>query len=471
MTALSSIPRTDLWALALLPLLVLGIHWMRSPVTAARGNAIGALGLLGLVLLTIHGVGLWAQPAMWAWLAAGAAGGLVMATRVKMIQMPELVALFNGIGGAASAIVALLILLGPPGDPVTRVAAFIAVAIGAVTFSGSAVAVLKLARVLGPRPIVVRGHGAWNLGLTAALALLATAGGALQGGHAATAAWLTLALGLAAGLMVLLRVGGADMPVSISFLNALSGVAAAVAGYAVHNPALVAVGALVGAGGLMLTGVMCRAMNRTLRDVLAGRLKTVPGAVAASAPSDVEVHEAASSVAQDPVALLLAAQRVIIIPGYGMALAQAQPAVKRLFDALLRRGIDVQFGIHAVAGRMPGHMHILLAEVDIPYDRFKEMDEVNPLLPEADVALIVGANDVVNPAANTIADTPISGMPVLDAGAARAVLICNLDRQPGYAGVANPLYDRPNAVFCPGNAAETVARLAATLESEEKTTR
>lgn len=467
MTPFSALARLDVAALAFVPLLVLGIHWMRSPATAARGNAMGATAMAGFMLLTVQGRGLWSHPAMWGWLAAGALGGLVLAARVQMIQMPELVALFNGLGGAASAVVAMLALRPGSGaeGAAARIAAFLAVAVGAVTFSGSLMAVLKLARVLRARPVVLPGHGALNLSLIAALLAAALFSDRFSPGAVRPASAGTLALGLAAGLIAMLRVGGADMPVSISFLNALSGIAAAVAGYSVGNPAPVAVGAVVGAGGLMLTGDMCRAMNRRLSDVLAGRLPPAPTREAARETKTSPPPPTAEAARErDPVALLRSARRVVIIPGYGMALAQAQPAVRRLYDALLRRGAEVEFGIHPVAGRMPGHMHILLAEVEIPYEKFKELDDINPRLPDTDVALVVGANDVVNPAANTIPGTPISGMPVLNADAARTVIICNLDRSPGYAGVPNPLYDRPNTVLCLGDAAETLSRLATALD-------
>ncbi len=469
MAALSKIVSADLAALAFVPLLVLGIHWMRSPATAVRGNALGAIGMVGFVALTLHGRGLWSHPAMWGWLAAGTLIGGFLAARVRMIQMPELVALFNGIGGVASAIVAMLALSSEGGatDSVARLAAFLAVSIGALTFSGSVVAVLKLARVLRPRPVTFPGHGTINTALLTAL-LAATLLGSFAP-YPLVASWSAgaLVLALAAGLVAMLRVGGADMPVSISFLNALSGVAAAVAGYALANPVPVAVGALVGAGGLMLTGDMCRAMNRRLGDVLAGRhVSAEPVSADAAAAPPAAPTRRTDAIDRDPVALLRAARRVVIIPGYGMALAQAQPAVRRLYDALMNKGVEVEFGLHPVAGRMPGHMHILLAEVEIPYEKFKELDDINPRLPETDVALVVGANDVVNPAANTVEGTPISGMPVIRADTARAVVVCNLDRCPGYAGVPNPLYDRPNVILCLGDAAETIGRLAAALEAD-----
>lgn len=455
--------RPDVFALAFLPLLVLGIHRMRSPETAARGNALGAAGMLAFIGVTLAGQGRWANPAAWVWLAAGAGAGIGLAIRIRMIRMPELVALFNGIGGAASAIVALLALTGAAADePATlRTAALLAVGIGALTFSGSAVAGLKLSRRIGARPLILPLHSLLCTALLAAALGLVIGGGGAWGDPLLWrgCAWGILVLSLVFGMVFMIRVGGADMPVSISLLNALTGIAAAVTGYAVGSPVPVAVGALVGAAGLMLTAIMCRAMNRRLGDVLTGR--TTGSAPDPSGPAPEP--PTGPGTPKDPASLLAAAKRVAIVPGYGMALAQAQQAVKRLFDVLETRGAEVFFAIHPVAGRMPGHMHILLAEVDLPYDRFCELDDANARLGEVDAALVVGANDVVNPAANRTENTPISGMPVLNVEKARAVIVCNLDRSPGYAGVPNPLYDGPKTTLCLGDAAETVARLADAL--------
>lgn len=454
----------DLAALALLPLLVLGIHWMRSPRTAVRGNLVGSLGMLGFILFTLAGRGKLASPGAWGWMALGAVAGAVFALRVRMIQMPELVAMFNGIGGAASALVALIALQAADsgGSPMFRGAALMAVAIGTLTFSGSLVAGLKLGRLMPSHPIRFPRHGLQGGILLSAAVLLLVWSARTGGGAARFSGSAMLAITLLLGLLFMLRVGGADMPVSISLLNALSGLAAAVAGFAMSSPVPVAVGALIGAAGLMLTAIMCRAMNRRLADVLSGRSLPSRAPAEDTDPKSEPIPKAPASV--EPAEALAGARRVAIVPGYGMALAQAQGAVKRLFDILEKRGATVCFAIHPVAGRMPGHMHILLAEVNIPYDRFLDMEAVNPMFPEMDVALVVGANDVVNPAANHVEGTPISGMPVLRVERARAVIVCNLDRKPGYAGVPNPLFELPNTCLCLGNAAETVARLADSVE-------
>lgn len=453
----------DLISLLFVPLIVFGIHLMRSPKTAVAGNLVGSAGVLAFILISLAGLGKLSAPVVWMWMATGSAAGVIMALRVKMIQMPELVALLNGIGGLASAIVALLALTAPQDgvSAVTKAVALTAVAAGALTFSGSVVAALKLSRLIGSRPKVFRFHSAICILLIASVCIFAAGGTVSAGAGSLFYSYGTLIAAAAFGWMFMIRVGGADMPVSISLLNAMSGVAAAIAGYAVSSPVPVAVGVLVGAAGLMLTFIMCRAMNRSLADIFTGRTtaSVTGGARDSLAETVADERIAVNDEKRDPAALLASARRVVIVPGYGMALAQAQTAVRQLFDCLEKRGVQVSFAIHPVAGRMPGHMHILLAEAGIPYERFMELEQANPLFKDMDVVLVVGANDVVNPAANSVEGTPISGMPVLKVEEAKAVIICNLDRQPGYAGVPNPLYDYPRTTLCLGDAAKTVAGL------------
>lgn len=448
---------------------LLGIRWMQSPRTAVRGNALSALCMAGFIVLTLAGEGLLSVALIWPALAAGAATGMLLAWRARTIRMPELIALFNGLGGAASAIVAWL-TIDAGASRAGSLSGTAAVVVGGATFSGSLLAAAKLSRLVTQRPVDFKGHAAVSIAL-----LL---GVVWSGWHALAASatgWRAAAPGLAAlwfGAAVVLRVGGADMPVVISLLNALSGVAAALAGFAIGHPVLVAVGGIVGAAGLVLTRIMCRAMNRRLGDILTGR--TAVGRPA-QAPGGENGNAVGSSTGKpgrpargmrDAVRWLRAARRVVLIPGYGMAVAQAQGAVQSLFDGLVRAGKEVCFAIHPVAGRMPGHMHVLLAEVNIPYERFREMDSINPEFPEVDAAVVIGANDVVNPAANTAVGTPIYGMPVLDVGAARQVIVCNLDDGPGYAGVRNPLYDQPHVALLSGDARETVDALAAAMRAE-----
>ncbi len=461
-------------ALLLVGGVLVGIRWMGSPRTAVRGNRLSACCMAGFILLTLAGEGLLASGWVWGALAAGGAIGLALGVRVRMIQMPELVALLNGLGGAASALVAWIELRasGIPCAAAVRLTAGLGIVVGAATFGGSLVAAAKLARWIGPRPLRLAGLAAAN-GVALWLILAGAAGTAVLSGsalHALATALGVLALG--SGAVIVLRVGGADMPVTISLLNALSGVAAAFAGFALREFVLVAVGGIVGASGLMLTQIMCRAMNRRLGDILAGRT-TTDGTATAPPPQEVQPEAGAAENPATPshakpglaeaVAALRGSSRVILVPGYGMAVAQAQQQVKALYDRLEQAGKEVWFAIHPVAGRMPGHMHVLLAEVEIPYEKFVEMEAANPQFPAADAVVVIGANDVVNPAANTAVGTPIYGMPVLDVAAARRVVICNLNAEPGYAGVKNPLYEREEAVLLFGDARQTVGDLAAGL--------
>ncbi|MDD5707656.1 MAG: NAD(P)(+) transhydrogenase (Re/Si-specific) subunit beta [Kiritimatiellae bacterium] len=455
---------------------LLGIRWMASPRTAARGNRLSAACMGGFILLTLAGEGLLASAWVWAALAAGGAIGLALGVRVRMIQIPELVALLNGLGGAASAGVAWLELRAPGAavEAPAHLAAGLGLVIGAATLGGSLVAAAKLARWLPQRPTRLAGLAAVNaVALMLMLAGVAVTGLPGSGAARGLASPLGL-LALGAGAAVVLRVGGADMPVTISLLNSLSGVAAAFAGFALRQFELVAVGGIVGASGLMLTQIMCRAMNRRLGDILSGRTTTAGTAgttgPSAEVPPDAPANDGASPAPlrarpalPEAVAALRQAARVILVPGYGMAVAQAQHQVKELYDRLEQAGKEVCFAIHPVAGRMPGHMHVLLAEVQMPYEKFLEMETANPLFPSADVAVVIGANDVVNPAANTAVGTPIHGMPVLDAARTRTLVICNLNADPGYAGVRNPLYDREDAILLFGDARQTVGDLARML--------
>lgn len=457
-------------SLVLIAGVLLGLRWMGSPTTARRGNLLSALCMAGFIVLALVEHGLLGQAWIWGALAVGTAAGLALGLRVRMIQMPEMVALLNGLGGGASAIVAWLEVAGGDGPAAGAwvcLASGLGVGIGGATLSGSLVAAGKLCRWLPQRPWRARALGGLNLALLAGLGVALL--GAVVANGPPRLVWLA-ALALLAvllGAVVVLRVGGADMPVTIALLNSLSGVAAASTGFALAHPVLVAVGGIVGAAGLVLTLIMCRAMNRRLGDILAGRTTAV-GTAPAAGPAVTPVPEAPAIPRMlgfdDAVRGLRDARRVVLVPGYGMALAQAQAEVKGLYETLVKAGKEVRFAIHPVAGRMPGHMHVLLAEVDIPYELFVEMEAVNPRFAETDVAVIVGANDVVNPAANTAVGTPIYGMPVLEAAAARLVVVCNLNGDPGYAGVRNPLYDSPEKVaLLFGDARETVGALTRAL--------
>ena len=453
-------------ACALLTLGVLaGISMMSRVRTAVAGNLLSAACTAGAVLLTMYRYAIFTLPELWICLGAGLVCGLVWARRIKMIDMPQVVALLNGFGGAASALVAAVSLLGGGGTGVFGLAtAGLALAVGMVTLTGSLIAAGKLHKVLGQRPVVWPAHQA----ITTA-ALLAVAAAVVLVAVQVISRGLSVALCALIsgffGVAFAIRVGGADMPITISLLNSLSGVAGAIAGMAIGDPLLVAVGGVVGASGLLLTQIMCRSMNRRLADILLGRTSAAPAQAARPAAPEAQAP-VRQEAEETPERLLRSARRVILIPGYGMAIAQAQRQVWQLAQWLERNGAQVDFAIHPVAGRMPGHMNVLLAEADVPYEKLREMDDINPEFADCDVAIVIGANDVVNPAANEAEGTPIYGMPVLDAGRARHVIICNFDRSPGYAGVPNPLYDRAHTVFLPGNAADTVQALLDALDGE-----
>lgn len=455
---------------------LLGIKLLSSPKTAVAGNRIGALAILAAIaMVLVHGEILDIKLVI-ASLIAGSAIGVFFAVRVTMLKIPQLVALLNGFGGLASLVVAFMILENPNSGygSINLIASQIAIAVGGVTFSGSIIAAGKLDKKISQLPVVFRGQSA------ASLALLAAMAGGIVGILYADQSWrIVLAIWMivisnAFGIIFAIRIGGADMPVTISLLNSLSGVAASICGFAVSDPLLIAVGAVVGASGLILTRIMCRAMNRSLAEILAGRTS-----VGKNAPAAVITQEVADTARAkqdlDPgkkfaeIATILAdAKRVIVIPGYGMALSQAQGRVKQLYDFLDSRGADVRFAIHPVAGRMPGHMNVLLAEVDVPYEKLCEIDDINPAFPETDVVLVVGACDVVNPMAITAEGTPIYGMPILHAHEARRVIVCNLDEKPGYSGVENPLYRKENVLMALGNAEETLSRIIEALNMVTK---
>lgn len=447
-----------------------GIRLMQSPRTALWGNRLGALAMLAAIFYTFLSSGNGSITQVLAYMAAGAVIGLLLGQSVKMIHMPQTVALLNGFGGAASALVAWAASIGAADDVLFFFTAGLAMVIGSLTFSGSLIAVLKLQGLAFRRPINLPGQGS-VLRFFILLALLAVIIGSIYPAHY----YLILTaiiLALLAGLLMTLRIGGADMPIVISLLNSLSGVAAAVAGIAVDNPLLAGTGALVGVAGLILTGIMCRAMNRSLLAVLAGfvpasQKKGAAGKLSASRDTVKETPaEQAMGRAEKPdlAKTLKQAKEVIVVPGYGMAVAQAQVAVRDLAAALEQQGAKVNFAIHPVAGRMPGHMNVLLAEAGIEYDKLLDLETANPLFPSTDLVIAVGACDVINPAANSAENTPISGMPILEAGQAKQIIVCNLDRNPGYSGVENLLYDQQNVTTMWGNAAETVPTLTALLQ-------
>ncbi|MBQ3487561.1 MAG: NAD(P)(+) transhydrogenase (Re/Si-specific) subunit beta [Clostridia bacterium] len=456
-------------------LVLLGISMMSKVKTALWGNLLSCACMAAAIVLTIVRYDFSGK---WLWLLVGlvpaAIAGAILAKRVKMIEMPQTVAMLNGFGGAASALVAAVTLTdGKVIGAFEAATAGIALIIGMVTLLGSILAAGKLAKWFNQRPVILKGHTGLVLicGILAVLCVLPLVTCQGDNGKLILFTLLCAALAGAFGWLFVLRVGGADMPITISLLNSLSGVAGGIAGMAIGEPLLVAVGGIVGASGLILTEVMCRAMNRKLSAILTGAT-TVSAAPKAAEPAPVEaekeeapVEEAAPVVdkaaeEQKVFDAFKAAKNVIIVPGYGMALSQAQYAVRELKDALEAHGAKVCFAIHPVAGRMPGHMNVLLCEVDIPYEDLFQMEDINDDFKDADVTLVIGANDVMNPAANTAEGTPIYGMPVLNVGDCKNVVICNFDLNPGYAGVPNPLYERTEGVaLLIGDAKESLTKL------------
>ncbi len=448
--------------------IVLGIKLMSSPKTARKGNLIGAACMLTAIAATMVGNQIISQKVLWISMALGAAVGWFLAVYVTMTRMPQLVALLNGFGGAASAIVAFVVITGTNID-ISAVAKFtgaLAMVVGSITFSGSIVAVAKLDGKITPLPVVLKGHFILNLLSLFALAILVPLLTFAPYSAATILSIMSILISLIFGVLFAIRIGGGDMPITISLLNSLSGIAAATVGMATSNLLVVAVGAVVGSSGIILTQIMCRAMNSSIVKVLTGKtaLSTAAQTPLSSAgrdsPAKPLTAENISDVIDEAVAVIRKAKKIIIVPGYGMALAQAQVQVKQILDKLESQGKNLKFAIHPVAGRMPGHMNVLLAEVEVPYEKLCPMENVNPEFSRTDLVIVIGANDVINPAARTAEGTPIYGMPVLNVDRAKHLIICNKDTAPGYAGVNNPLYEsRKNTTLILGDAAETLRKL------------
>jgi NAD(P) transhydrogenase subunit beta len=432
-----------------------GLRLLGSPKTALLGNRISALGMLGAVagVLTQGVVSWWV---IITGIVIGAVIGVWGARAVKMTAMPQMVAIFNGCGGGAAALVATGELLRhlAAGETLTidqSVTTVLSAVIGAISFSGSIIAYLKLQELMTGRPITYLGQQVVN-----ALILLTiiAAGGFVIAGHDPTL-WLYVALGasFALGILFTLPIGGADMPVIISLLNSFTGLAAAMTGFVLSNNVLIISGALVGASGTLLTILMGKAMNRSITNVLFGAFGAAPSGGASTSTSGGTVR----SVGADDVATMLAyANQVIVVPGYGMAVSQAQHAVRELAENLEKRGVEVKYAIHPVAGRMPGHMNVLLAEANVPYDALYDMEDINREFERTDVALIIGANDVTNPAARTDKNSPIYGMPILDVDRSNNIVVLKRSMNAGFAGIDNPLYGDPKTVMLFGDAKKSI---------------
>jgi proton-translocating NAD(P)+ transhydrogenase subunit beta len=437
------------------------------PRTAVRGNLLGAAGMLLAVLVTLRepaivgrGRAIW--PVVAGGVAVGAIIGATLALKVRMTAMPQMVALLNGFGGGASVLVAGAAFHDAV-DPSTTllVATGASGVIGAVTFFGSLVAFDKLQEWLLPgRPILF--HGQQPLNLVLGIVVLGLGAWIVLAPGATWIYWALVGAASVLGVLLTIPIGGADMPVAIALLNSYSGLAGAATGFVLGNEMLIIAGSLVGASGVILALIMCRAMNRSLANVLLGR---IAGGTATVAGADLYAGKVTSATAEEIALLFDVARRVVIVPGYGMAISQAQHAVRDLANLLESKGIEVEFAIHPVAGRMPGHMNVLLAEADVPYDKLKELDEINPTFEATDVAIVIGANDVVNPLARTDPGSPIAGMPILNVDKARTVVVIKRSLSPGFAGIPNPLFAADNTLMYFSDGKRAVLDLIAALKA------
>jgi NAD(P) transhydrogenase subunit beta len=435
---------------------IFGVKGLSHPRTAPRGNLYSAIGMLIAIVATLIGNQVISWPVIIAGVVVGGLIGALMALKVKMTSVPEMVAAMNGLGGGASTLVAGAELIRATGTGDTGMQMLVATVasalIGTITFSGSLIAFGKLSGKLGGAPTLFKGQHILN-GLVMLVALALCIGVVLNP-EMMLLYWGLVACALLLGILTVIPIGGADMPVVITLLNSYSGVAAAATGFVLHNNVLIIAGSLVGASGLILTQIMCKAMNRSLANVLFAGV----GAEVTDGPSADEVYAGKiKSTSGEEVAMMLdGAQKVVFVPGYGMAVSQAQHAVQALATELENRGVEVLFGVHPVAGRMPGHMNVLLAEANIDYDKLKDMDEINPEFAQTDVVIIIGANDVVNPVARTDPNSPIAGMPILDVDYARTVVMIKRSLSPGYAGIPNPLFAMDNTMMLFGDGKKAI---------------
>jgi NAD(P) transhydrogenase subunit beta len=446
-----SIELINIWYIVAAALFIFGLKQLGSPDTAVRGNMLSSVGMLIAVVVTLFNK----QVLSYEWIIGaalvGAIIGYVAAQKIAMTSMPEMVALFNGSGGIASLLVGWAALYNIGNTTFTHITIVLSVVIGGLTFTGSILAWGKLSEIMPSRAIVFGAQRVFNALLLLALIACAVLF-CLE--PSVTSPYLYALVGLAClfGVMAVLPIGGADMPVVISLLNSYSGLAACSAGFAIHNNILIVAGAMVGAAGIILTNIMCKAMNRSLANVLFSGF----GAVKQASKVEGEVKPIN---AEDAGLILEAAQSVTFVPGYGMAVAQAQHVVHELGEMLEKNGAEVTYAIHPVAGRMPGHMNVLLAEASVPYDQLVEMDDINPRMDKIDVAVVIGANDVVNPAARTDENSPIYGMPIINVDHARTVFVLKRSMASGFSGVDNPLFFGENTRMLFGDAKESLSAI------------
>ena len=446
-------------------LFVFGLKGLAHPSTAIRGNLLGAMGVLLAVAVTLFDRKIVSFELILAGVVVGSALGAILAFKVQMTAMPQLIALYNGFGGGASllvggaALIETILLTQTPEEQFTVAVAASGI-IGAITFWGSLVAFGKLQGLITESPLLFPRRHLLNIAL--GLAALGFSAWMVVVPSSTWIYWLVVGIASILGVLLVLPIGGGDMPVVIALLNSYSGLAAASTGFVLSNNILIIVGSLVGSSGIILSNLMCKAMNRSLANVLFGGV----GVVLESANHSDDIYaDRVKSTSPEEVAMLLeSARRVVVAPGYGMAVSQAQHAVRDLAKLLESRGTEVEFAIHPVAGRMPGHMNVLLAEANIPYDSLKEMDEINPTFEQTDVTLVIGANDVVNPVARSDPKSPIAGMPILDVDKGHTVVIIKRSLSPGFAGIPNPLFAADNALMLFGDGRKMVLSLISALK-------
>ncbi|MFT5789178.1 MAG: NAD(P) transhydrogenase subunit beta [Shewanella sp.] len=445
-------------------LFILGIKGLTKPRTAVRGNQLSALGMFIAVVVTLLDQSILSYEWIIAGVLLGGTIGAIMATKIQVTSMPQMVAMLNGFGGGASLFIALANFLDP--QSATHTVALISITatviIGAVTLSGSFIAFAKLQELISGNPIKVPGNKIFN-----ALLLIAAIGlsvAIVMDPSNTNLIYALVAVSVVLGLLLVIPIGGADMPVVIALLNSYSGLAAATTGFITGNTVLIISGSLVGASGIILTRIMCKAMNRSLFNVLFGVMAEGGEVMDAD---EVYAGKVTSSSPEEVAMLLETAERVVIVPGYGLAMAQAQHAVRELASVMEARGTKVLYAIHPVAGRMPGHMNVLLAEAEVPYEQLIEMDEINPQFEQTDVAIVIGANDVTNPMAREDKGSPIYGMPILNVDKARTVVVVKRSLSPGFAGLPNPLFAMDNTVMLFGDGKKAIVELTRSLKEAD----
>ncbi len=457
---------TQLTYLVASVLFILGLKWLSSPATAVKGNRISGLGMLIAIVVTLLDQAIVTYQVVIAGLAVGSGLGLWMARAVKMTSMPQMVALLNGLGGGASLLVggaeflrSELVNEQLPID--TSITIQLSVLIGAVTLTGSLIAWAKLQEVMTGKPILFAGQKAFN-----ALLFLAVIGlSAYQVSVPESVLWpfyAVVAISLLLGVTLVIPIGGADMPVVISLLNSYSGIAAAMTGFVIRNEVLIIAGALVGSSGIILSQIMCKAMNRSLANVLFGAFGAAAGGGSTKTAEGLTVRQTS---ADDAAVQLAYAKSVIVVPGYGLAVAQAQHIVREMADLIEKKGGEVKYAIHPVAGRMPGHMNVLLAEANVPYDKLFDMDQINAEFERTDVCLVIGANDVVNPASRTDPGSPIYGMPILNADRAHSIIVLKRGMGAGFAGIENELFYNPKTAMLFGDAKGSLQKVVTELKA------